>query len=204
MAQQVLFIHGGSAYSDYDAFVEHLRTCEVRNPSGERPVRWSDTLRRELGEGFEVFTPSMPNKDNAKYEEWKIWFERYFGFLHDEAIVVGWSQGGYFLAKYLIENSTPFSIKALVLIAAPFKPDEFGGEDGGDFAFDTTRAGELKSKAESIHILHSKDDFVVPYSHALDYKEALPEAQLVTFADRGHFLQPEFEELLGLLRRSAK
>lgn len=197
--KQVVFIHGGSAYSSYDAFIEHLRTAEIRNLTAERPLRWSDTLRSELGD-FEVFTPSMPNKDNAKYEEWKIWFERHFEFLRDGVILVGWSQGGYFLAKYLIENRTPFSIEALFLVAAPFQPDEFGGEDGGDFAFDTTRAGELAGKAASIHILHSEDDFVVPYSHGLSYQKALPEATLASFTDRGHFLRSEFPELISMIK----
>ena len=198
--KQVLFIHGGSAYSDYRVFLQHLRTSTPRYPNSERPARWSDSLRTQLGEAYEVFTPAMPNKENAQYEEWKIWFEQHFEFLHDEAMLIGWSQGGYFLTKYLIENATPFSIKALFLVAAPFEPDGFDGEDGGDFNFDTSRAGELANKAEKIVIMHSEDDFVVPYQHALKYKSALPQAELMTFTDRNHFLQAEFPELIGELR----
>ncbi len=197
--KQVLFIHGGSAYTEYDAFLQHLKTSELRNPTSDRPVRWSDTLRLALGHEYEVFTPSMPNKDNAKYEEWKIWFERHFEFLQDTAVLIGWSQGGWFLSKYLIENSTPFTIKALFLVAGPFESEDFGGEDGGDFVFDTTRVGELSGKAKRIFIMHSQDDFVVPYAHALKYKNALTDAELVTFTDRNHFLQPEFPELIRMI-----
>ncbi len=198
--RQVFFIHGGSAYSSYDAFLAHLRTAEPRYPDGQRPVRWSDGLRAELGEAYEVFAPQMPNKENAKYEEWKIWFERHFQFLHDDVVLVGWSQGGYFFAKYLTENETPFTIKALLLVGAPFEPDEFGGEDGGDFSFDTTKLPQLAERTAIIHLLHSEDDFVVPYAHAEKYKAALPLAMLHTFTDRNHFLQPEFPELVELLR----
>ena len=199
--QQVFYIHGGTAYSDYEAYLNDLRTKEIRNlPGLEQLKKWPSSLVEDLGEQYEVFTPSMPNSSNAKYEEWKIWFERHFEYLHDDIILVGWSQGGYFLAKYLIENDTPFSIKALFLLAAPYEPADFGGEDVGDFAFDTSRAGELANKADKIFIMHSKDDFVVPYEHALKYKKALPEAELVTFEDKTHFLVEEFPELLEKVR----
>ncbi len=203
--QQVFYIHGGSAFSDYGSFLEYLKTKTIRDlPGAEVLKKWSGTFREDLGDEFEVFMPSMPNSQNAKYEEWKIWFERHFEYLHDGVILVGWSQGGYFLAKYLIENELPFTVKALLLLAAPFEPADFGGEDGGDFAFDTDRVGELQEKVRNIVIFHSKDDFCVPYEHALKYKEALPEAELVTFEDKNHFLVEEFPELLEKIRDLSK
>ena len=199
--KQVFYIHGGNAYSDYNAFLDDLRTMPVRNlPDVEPLKKWTQSLREDLGEDFEVFTPTMPNSLNAKYLEWKIWFERHFEYLRDDIILLGWSQGGYFLAKYLIEENPPFSIKALFLGAAPFEPADFGGEDGGDFAFDTTKVSELGKKAQNIVIMHSKDDFVVPYEHALKYKAALPNAELVKFEDKNHFLIAEFPELLSKIK----
>ena len=201
MKQQVFYIHGGNAYSKYENFLDDLRTKPVRDlPTAEPMKIWSSSLQEDLGENFEVYMPSMPNKQNAKYEEWKIWFERYFEYLHDDLILLGWSQGGYFLTKYLIENDSPFTVKALFLVAAPFAPDNFGGEDGGDFAFNTEKLGELAKKAEKIFILHSKDDFVVSYEHALKYKAALPEATLLTFEDKNHFLVEELPELLEKIK----
>lgn len=201
MKQQVVYIHGGSAYTKYENFLEHLRTAEVRNLPGSEPFKkWPNTLREDLGDGFEVFMPSMPNSQNAKYEEWKIWFERHFEYLHEGVILLGWSQGGYFLVKYLLENKIPVTVKALFLGAAPFEPDDFEGEDGGDFAFDTTRVGELRNVSKNIVIMHSKDDFVVPYEHALKYKAVLPEAELVTFEDKNHFLIEEFPELIEKIK----
>lgn len=197
MKQQVIYIHGGQAFSDYQIFIAYLKTREIRDlPGAEVMKKWSSTLVEGLGQDFEVFTPSMPNSQNAKYEEWKIWFERYFEYLHDGVILVGWSQGGYFLVKYLTENQMPVRIKALMLVAAPFEADDFGGEDGGDFAFDTTRVGELAKKVGNITLFHSKDDFVVPYDHVLKYKNLLPTATLISFEDKNHFLVEEFPELL--------
>jgi uncharacterized protein len=197
MKKQVFYIHGGMSFSQYDDFLTYLKTEPIRNlPGTEQGKRWSGSLVAELGDKYEVFAPGMPNKQNAKYLEWKIWFERHFEYLRDDLMLIGWSQGGYFLTKYLIENPAPVKIKKLFLVAAPFKPDNFGGEDGGDFAFDTSRVGELAKKAQKIYIFHSEDDFVVPYEHALKYKEALPEAELISFSDKNHFLLPEFPELV--------
>jgi predicted alpha/beta hydrolase family esterase len=201
MKQQVFYIHGGSAFSRYEDFLDYLKKKEIRDlPGAESMKKWSGTFREDLGEGYEVFMPSMPNSQNAKYEEWKIWFERYFTYLHDGVILVGWSQGGYFLVKYLSENEVPFAIKALFLVATPFESADFGGEDGGDFAFAASAVGVLAKKAGKIMLFHSKDDFIVPYEHALKYKEVLPEAELVTFEDKNHFLIEEFPELLEKIR----
>jgi len=145
----------------------------------------------------------MPNKQNAQYKEWKIWFERHFEYLHDDILLIGWSLGGYFLLKYLIEETLPFSIKHLFLIAAPFEPEDFGGEDGGDFAFDRKKVGNVAAQAANIYILHSKDDFVVPFSHGEKLAAALPEAEFITFEDKNHFLIEEFPELIGKIKELA-
>jgi len=198
--KQVFFIHGGNAYSSYEAFLEDLRTKTIYNlPSNPRQSRWTDTLSTDLGEMYEVFAPVMPNKQNAHYEEGKIGFERHFEYLTDGVILIGWSQGGYFLSKYLIEHTPPFSIKALIYVAAPSAPDDFGGEDGGDFAFPGDRIGEIGTKVEKIFIFHSSDDPVVPVSHAERYQQALPNATLVLFNDKNHFLVPELPALVTLV-----
>ena len=121
MNQQVFYIHGGRSYTKHEDYIEDLRTNPLRSASDKAGKQmWPDILRNELGEGYKVFVPSMPNKQNAKYEEWKIWFERHFEFINDDVILVGWSLGGAFLAKYLSENTPPFKIKALITLAAPF------------------------------------------------------------------------------------
>ncbi len=197
MKKQLVYIHGGQAYSKYGVFLEHLRTVPIEDPLGEQVVkRWKHSLKEELFDTHEVYMPSMPNSQNAKYEEWKIWFLRYFQFLRDDVVLMGHSQGGYFLVKYLTENSPPMRVKALYLLGTPFGPDDFGGEDGGDFAFDTKNLSKLTEHVEHIHILHSEDDFVVPFSHAQEFQKALPGADFVFFKDKNHFLLETFPELI--------
>lgn len=202
MKKQVIFVHGGSAYSNYEAFLNDLRTMPLRDlPGIAKREKWTDRLAGDLGDDFELFQPRMPNSQNAKYLEWKLWFERYLALLEREVILIGWSQGGYFLAKYLTEETLAKPVSALYLLAAPFAPDDFGGEDGGDFAFDTTRVGKLTAQCGQVVIMHSTDDPVVPYSHGESFKKALPDATLVTFSDKGHFLVADFPELIERVKR---
>lgn len=198
--KQVIFIHGGEAFSEYRIFLEHLRTRELRNPLEDAPKRWKTTLRQELGPEYEIYLPSMPNSDNAKYEEWKIWFERHLKLITHDVILIGHSLGGYFLAKYLTENTPEVPIRALFLVAAPVHPDDLKGEDGGDFRFDTALLPNIAQKVDEIFIIHSKDDLVVPFGHAELYRTALPDAQFRAFENEGHFLGATFPELVEWVR----
>ena len=203
MKQQVFYIHGGNAFSEYQDYLAYLQSKDPE-PWAEPKQRWSSALAETLGEEYEVFTPAMPNKYNAQYIEWKIWFENHFPLLRDDVILVGWSQGAVFLAKYLAEEALPFSVRAFFLVAPVFgdgslKNDR--GEDGGDFIFDTSRLDAVAAKVGEIHILHSTDDFVVPYEHAERYAAAWPDAILHTFTDKNHFLVPELPELVDLIRK---
>ena len=120
MKKQVFYIHGGESFSDYNVFLERLGNREIWDlPGKESSVKWTGSLAEDLGEEYEVFKPQMPNKQNAKYEEWKIWFERYFEHLRDDAILIGFSLGAMFLVTYLIENDTPFKTNSLYIMASP-------------------------------------------------------------------------------------
>lgn len=204
MKKQVFYIHGGDSYSDHDAFLDDLRARIPRDlPNLPKPKKWTETFRDDLGPEYEVFMPSMPNSQNSKYEEWKIWFERHFEYLEGDLILVGWSQGGMFLNKYLIEEELPFAVKALVLLAPPFESIEGESDDCGDFTFDTDDLNVLSEQVNNIVIMHSKDDFVVPFEHALKYQKELPNAELVTFEDKNHFLIAEFSELINKIKSFA-
>lgn len=201
MKKQVFYVHGGDSYSSHDVFLNDLKARIPRDlPSLPKRSKWTETLRDDLGEAYEVFMPSMPNSQNAKYEEWKIWFERHFEYLDQSVILVGLSLGAMFLAKYLSNNDTPFDVSALILLAGAIETKDFEVDGCGDFLSNNDAMGPLAGKVKNIVIFHSKDDFVVPYEHALKYKAALPTAELVTFEDKNHFLITEFPELIDKIK----
>jgi len=204
MKQQVLFVPGGDSFASREGFLEHLRTTPLRDTLTERPRLFVDTLRSELGSGFEVYLPTMPNKQNADYEEWSLWFERYLELLHDNVIFIGWSLGGLFLAKYLTEHKPEIHIKALFLLAAP-APDFTGeGNNTGErFRFAPGALRALREQVDHIEIWHSADDFVVPIGNAAVYQKHLPRAVTRLFVDKNHFLLPELPELVEIIRNLA-
>ncbi len=204
MKQQVLFIHGGDSFGTRAGFLEHLRTVPLREVLEDRPKRFVGTLRAELGENFEVYLPSMPNSQNADYEEWSIWFERYLELLHDNVILIGWSLGGLFLAKYLTEHKAEVRNKALFLLAAP-APDYVGAGDNNceRFRFASGALRALREQVDHIEIWHSADDFVVPVGNAAVYQKHLPRATTRLFVDKNHFLLPELPELVEAVRNLA-
>ena len=105
MKKQVVVIHGGDTFETYEEYLNFLRGYEIdieRYKSDKRD--WKPWLRQRLGSDYEVILPIMPNKTNARFDEWKIWFEKFIPFLHDNVLLIGHSLGGTFLAKYLSEN----------------------------------------------------------------------------------------------------
>jgi predicted alpha/beta hydrolase family esterase len=199
--QQVMYIHGGESFVNQADFLERLRTQQVWGLPSDKPYKkWTGKLAADLGEHYEVFLPAMPNKQNASYTEWSTWFERHFEHFHDGIILMGCSLGAMFLTKYFSENDVPFTVKALVIMACPIQTGDFNDQDCRDFVSDVSDLPKLAGKAAHIILMHSKDDFLVPYEHALEYKAALPEAELVTFTDKNHFLVEELPELVERIR----
>lgn len=201
--KNIILVGGGDSFSKHEDFLNYLKQVELRDvPSDTQHKSWKLWLKEELGEEYYFAIPQMPNKQNAQYGEWKIWFERHLGVLGDGPLtLIGLSLGAQFLAKYLIENDLDRKLHSLFLLAGPCGYyEDPNGMDCASFGFESSKLAKLETKAEKIYILHSKDDFVVPYEHALKYKEALPEAELVTFADKNHFLVEELPELVNLIK----
>jgi predicted alpha/beta hydrolase family esterase len=199
--KQVFYIHGGESYTDYNQFLKRLETKDIWDlPSAESHKKWTNTFAADLGDEYEVFMPVMPNKNNAKYNEWKIWFEKHFEYLRNDVIFSGCSLGAMFLVRYLIEHDLPMKAKAIILMACPVQEDGFADDDSGSFRFENNDLPKLGEKADQIIIMHSKDDFLVPYHHAEIIHGAIDNSELVTFEDKNHFLVEELPELVERIR----
>jgi predicted alpha/beta hydrolase family esterase len=197
MKQQIVIIHGGDVFNTYEDYLSDLMAKEL---SLDRlSMRgWKSTLPQDLGGNFTVISPKMPNAQNAKYLEWKIWFEKIIPLLDETVIFIGHSLGGLFLVKYLAENTYPKTIKTVFLIAAPYStPTQ---RPLGDFIL-TTQLNTFARQAKKIYLYHSKDDVVVPFKDAEHYQSELPMVNLTSFEDRGHFTGEHFTELVKDIKK---
>ncbi|HLC73255.1 MAG TPA: alpha/beta hydrolase [Candidatus Nanoarchaeia archaeon] len=199
---QLFYIHGGMTFNTKQNYINFLKKREI---SIERKVRWGDEyLRERLGKKLHIIQPRMPCKDNSKYEEWKIHFERHFPYLKDNIILIGTSLGGIFLAKYLSENKFPKKILSVYLICPPFD-DTLPSEDlTADFELKSDLS-LLEKSSKNIYLLFSKNDDVVPVSHAEKYRKKLKKANISIFNDKnGHFKVQEFPEIIKLINKNLK
>src|SRR3990167_84565 len=154
MKKQVVVIHGGDTFETYEKYLDFLCNYEIDSLDYFKHKGWKSILQEKLGDDFEVIRPQMPNKINAKYLEWRIWFEKLVPLLNPEVILIGHSLGGIFLAKYLSENNFPKKIRGVFLVGA-------GSE--GDFVAPKSFK-QLEKQGGKIFLYHSKDDRIVPFS----------------------------------------
>lgn len=193
MKRQVIVIHGGDAFENYSDYLNSLKKREITLEK-LRSVGWKGNLAKDLGSKFDVLTPKMPNAQNARYEEWRIWFKKLIPLFTDDLILVGGSLGGIFLTKYLSENKFPLHIEATFLVAAPYNTPTH--HPYVDFTINYPLEKFIK-QAGIVTLYHSTDDQIVPYENATRYMADLPEARLKTFSDRSHFSMEHFPELVS-------
>jgi predicted alpha/beta hydrolase family esterase len=190
-------IHGGNAFDTYEEYFEYLQNKEV-SLEKLQAKDWKMLLQDNLGDGFEVFLPKMPNSQNAVYKEWCVWFEKFLPLLNDGVILVGHSLGAVFLAKYLSEHTVTKKIKATLLVAPPFGRDL--GEPLPQFSI-TESLTKFEAQGGKIVIFHSKDDPVVGFAELAHYQGQLPTVDVRVFEDRGHFNMEDFPEMVEEIKK---
>ncbi|NTW27290.1 MAG: alpha/beta hydrolase [Candidatus Moranbacteria bacterium] len=197
MKKQVICIHGGDSYASYDEYLNFLKS-HILTIEQLKKIGWKNKLQENLGDEYDVILPQMPCKWNAKYAEWKIWFDKIIPFLQDNVILVGHSMGSIFLVKYLSENKIDRKITATILVSAPFDEKDTD-EKLMDFNLPDSIEG-FKEQAGKIFLIQSEDDPVVPFVDLEKYGKVIPDAEKVIFKDRGHFSGEEFPEIIELIK----
>lgn len=199
---QVFLVHGGMTFRNKKDYLHFLKTRKI---STKEKKYWSEEyLKRKLGRNFEIIKPRMPLKENAKYNEWKIHFERHFPHLRNNIILVGGSLGGIFLAKYLSENKFPKKILSTYLICPPFDNTLPAEDLVGGFRLKSDLS-LIEKNSKHLTLLFSKNDDVVPVSHAKKYGNRLKNANIVVYKHiKGHFNISEFPELINMVKNDVK
>jgi predicted alpha/beta hydrolase family esterase len=177
--RQLLFVQGGGK-GTYDEWDNKL----------------VESLRRKLGQDYEIHYPRMPNEDDPGYELWKIALEKVFGTLQDGAILVAHSVGGTILVKVLAEQLSTREFGAIFLIAAPFIGD--GGWSADDMQFPHDLGAHLP-QGVPIYFYHGLEDEVAPSSHIELYARAVPQARIHRLPGRDHQLNNDLREVAAAI-----
>ena len=156
-----------------------------------------DSLRRGLGDGYELRYPRMPAEDDPSAAAWRPAIAQAMATLEDGAVVVGHSVGGTFLIHTLARRPPKVRLGAIMLIAAPFVGE--GGWPGDEFEL----PGDLGAKLPrdvAVHVFHGLDDDTAPPAHADLYARAIPHARLHMLPSRDHQLGDDLREVADEIR----
>lgn len=195
-------VHGGMTFKNKKDYLHFLKTRQI---SIEKKTRWSDDyLDKALDKNFEIIRPRMPLQDNAKYSDWKIYFERYIPYLRNNGILIGSSLGGIFLAKYLSEHKFPKKILSTYLVCPPFDNTVTGEDLVGGFKLNSTLS-LIEKNSKNLYLLFSKDDDAVPVAHAEKYRKKLKNAKIIIYKSKnGHFQISKFPEIVRMIKSDVK
>jgi pimeloyl-ACP methyl ester carboxylesterase len=181
----ILFVQGGGGSDVHDSWDNKL----------------VDSLKRELGDGYEVRYPRMPDEDDPRYAKWKPAIEREITRLGDGAVLVGHSIGGTMLVQALAEQTPerapPGRSGAIILVSAPFVGE--GGWPGVEFALPSDLGARLPAGVP-VHIFHGSEDETVPPAHAYLHARAIPQAQVHLLPGRDHQLNNDLSEVAQAIR----
>ena len=180
MVKQVLFIHGGGE----GAYAEDARLAA--------------SLARELGAGYSVHCPQMPNEREPDYTTWKNVIVEDLARIGDGAILVGHSIGASVVIKLLCEGETRRALAGVFLVAAPYWHDhEVWRWDEVRLPHDAS--ARLPGRIP-LFLYHGRDDEVVPYSHADMYAQTFPQAIVRGLSGRNHQLNDDLSEVARDIR----
>ena len=224
----LIFIHGGDSFTDDAQYLAFLQNGYISRYTFPWEDREKADYRKEIARQWQIqwgqiWYPQMPNKQNARYRDWKIVFEGILTQLHPEDVLtlVGGSLWGCFLLKYfaddmLISGLTRDPVNNHSMQKMRFLPSQEWPHQlqihqihliasciaEGDFNAPTNYQS-LQSLGDRVHIWHAEDDPVVPFSVAKDLEKLLPDAQTHFFWSEngyGHFYGierlPELTEIL--------
>ena len=157
---------------------------------------WDDklieSLRRGLGDGFDIRYPRMPQEGDPDYARWKPVLQEQIGRLPTGAILVGHSVGATIVIRLLSEQARVRKLGGMFFIAAPFLGDD--GWPADDVRFSAELGARLPEDIP-IHFFHGLDDETVPSSHADLYARAIPQGRVHYLPGRDHQLNNDFSEV---------
>lgn len=151
-------------------------------------------LREQLGEGYMLLNPEMPDPEKPDCTQWRIQIEKELSGLNEDVILIGHSLGGTVLIKCLSEGENYPSISGLFLIAAPF----WGMEDdwqSKEYEFAEGFASKLPIQP-SLFLYHSCNDPIVPSEHLTHYSDKLTDASYKILEGKDHYFKNGLTELV--------
>jgi predicted alpha/beta hydrolase family esterase len=176
MTRQLLFVQGGGGENAHDAWDSKL----------------VESLERELGSGYEIRYPRMPDEDHPKFARWKAAIRKELAKLEDGAILVGHSIGATILVHSLAELPPKQPPAGIFLVSMPFIGK--GGWPSDDIKPEPDLGAKLPARSP-VYLYQGGADETVPAKHAELAAKAIPQAVLRKLSGRDHQLDNDMSEV---------
>ena len=180
MTRHVLFVQGAGA-GVHDGWDQKLAA----------------SLERELGAGYVVHYPRMPNEADPRYSTWSTALLGELDKLKEDGVLVGHSVGATILIHVVAQHLPTTRFGGIFLVAAPFIGE--AGWPSDDIEPRTDFSARLPPNVP-VFLYHGGDDEVVPSAHVRLYAEAIPQAVVRVLAHRDHQLNDDMSEVAQDIR----
>ncbi len=130
-----------------------------------------------------------------KYDEWEKIMD--FQDINANTTIIAHSAGGGFVLKYLARHPE-LHIKQVILVAPWVDPNNF--QPNGFYANFDLSNDIIKQTSNGIDIMISDDDMPDIMASFEKTKQNMPDIRIHQFKGRGHFLTPEFPEILEIIK----
>jgi predicted alpha/beta hydrolase family esterase len=177
---KVLFIQGGG---------EGAHACDAA---------LAKSLADELGPGYAVTYPKMPDEADPNYLAWQACIAAELNALGSHVVAVGHSIGASILIKFLAEAAPDSSVSGIFLIAPPFLHEK----DGWPWKEAELRAdaAETLPRGIPLFLYHGREDEVVPLAHLEQYSKMFRRALARELIGRNHQLNDDLTEVANDIR----
>ncbi|AOM80013.1 alpha/beta hydrolase [Pedobacter steynii] len=142
-----------------------------------------DALRAELGEGFNIIYPPIPDADNPSYESWDGVLMAGLKELSGKVILLGHSLGASVILKHFSREPVPDNVIGMILFGAPYWKDQ--NWDVSEYVIEDDFLGNL-SKLDNVHFYYSTADEVIPKHHFETYQKLMPQAHYRLLSGMDH------------------
>ena len=141
-----------------------------------------DSLRNNLGDGFTIIYPPMPDAEPT-YITWNDILTTNLNNLSGKVILLGHSLGASIILKHFSSTLVPDKIIGMILFGPPYWKDQ--NWDISEYVIEDDFLANL-GKLKNIYFYYSIDDEVIPYTHLESYQKLLPQANWRIISDVDH------------------
>lgn len=178
----------------------------VVHGTGGHDADWLPSIGEKLNQlNIQFKIPHLPNEKPIHARDWITGIHDYVKVINGSITFVGYSLGTRAILLYL--EKYPIKAEHVLLVAAFANDVKNAKADDGEYhSFFTHKIDTVKIKKNvgDITILHSEDDWSIPYEQAVELSKEL-NAELITYKDRGHFTDSKCaDDVLKVLKDKLK